>query len=154
VRDLVIRPATFEEHKDIHTHVAKLSPYTAKWKEVYYFKEYFERQAVGVAMLNGLPVGFVMLRHCQSPRNYSSIYYLGVAPSHRKVGLGSALLRWAWKETPHDVYRLTVDDVNVAGQQFWIRTGFNNVGNKVVKDGHTVYIMVSKREQAKRLGLA
>lgn len=138
---MTVRPAIWAEKKAIHA-IAKLSPYTKKWADVYYLQQYFEREAIGVCYIGFDMAGFIMLHHCVK-RPYSSVYYAGVKVP--RCGIGTALMEWAWQRSPHTEYRLTVDADNTVAQQFWARCGFVQYGTKPVKDGHLVVQMYAGR---------
>lgn len=90
--------------------------------------EFIERRWLGVAVEGGeWLLGFVLIRPGE---RWTKLYWIAVASSARRHGIGTALLDYAWAHTEHDEIRITVEAENAAAVAFWSRNGFEEYGRQ------------------------
>jgi len=93
-------------------------------------KEVMERAAVLVAVLNGIPVGFIALEERESPGS-AWISYLVVSEPHRRQGIASGLTiaahEWA---TQRDLRRIIIEvqSKNYPAIQLALKLGYEFYG--------------------------
>lgn len=90
---------------------------------------------VGKAVVGKRLVGFVNFKHLQR-KPFSSIYYMGVDPNHRRQGVGGKLVQWVMDTSPHKIIQLTCYNANEAAQKFYHRLGFRVIEDSFDKHGN------------------
>lgn len=121
--------------------LSRKSPYTRDLPR--FVNDYFHKGEVAVYLKQKELLGFVLVRHC-STRPYTSLYDLGVDPTAKRQGIGSALLDWVEKTTPHKEIHLVVDIQNESAWEFWKRKGFVEYNRKTTNSKHVLIEMVKK----------
>ena len=126
VEHWVIRGAELKDHADIFK-IAKVSPYTKDFGNQVMFSSVmaYAKGWIRVIVVSGIIVGFTCIRvKIRKPR--TKLYFLGVAPNHRRQGIGKMLVHDLWKTIPitHASIELSCALANEAAKQLYLALGF------------------------------
>jgi ribosomal-protein-alanine N-acetyltransferase len=110
--------------------ICRQSPQAAQWSKETYDQAHSSGQIVLTAELNGQVCGFLVAR---ITGDEAEILNMAVDPSHRRNGIGSALLTAAisaaWAQNAQNIY-LEVRDSNSAAICFYRQHGFEKASER------------------------
>ncbi len=94
------------------------------------FKRFIALQQAYVCVDRGIPAGFILFNPEPVFARGGYLRALGVAPTHRRLGIGTRLLSYAEQITARssDNLFLCVSSFNRAGQAFYKQRGYQKAG--------------------------
>jgi len=132
--------ATWAHEPLVRDLVRRCGRFVSTYRSIRDLRSYYDRQGVLVALLDDVPVGFVVLRH--GIRNqWTTIHEVGVVPQARRQGIASRIIDAVLAGSPHSRVRLVCDARNVDALAFYESRGFRRLGIRVNKAGEPIIDM-------------
>src|SRR5262245_17383990 len=104
---MMIRTAIIQEHPAI-VKLARCSPYTQDFSNrIFSGPASYEKGWITISMHGDELCGFCCVRH-KVKEPVTSLYFLGIDPQHRRLGIGNSLLQDLKRRCPHPCIRLNV----------------------------------------------